>query len=146
MQSCGYPVIKVRTAFQRSWTVIPEFLKDGQNRCSPVMVLSRISASLDGDVESKFSACPIPRSSISVTIAFLQSCRWSQLLQSPSCLYQTWTPFRAEKVTIACVLNSELWPTSTPLTAFKPVTFILLSLAVSMSACAIFVFAPSTAL
>lgn len=86
------------------------------------------------------------RSVASAIRACLHSFSWSQFLQSPSCLYQTWMPFLVEKVIKVLVLKWELYPSKKPFTGSMVWILILFIFAVSSSDSAIFKCAMSKAL
>jgi len=73
-----------------------------------VIFENRDLANSEGMNESGFSGVGMFRSLASSSKVCLQVWSCSQFLQSPSCLYQTWMPVLAEKVTMAFVLKCVL--------------------------------------
>ena len=111
-----------------------QFLEDVHfHSFSPVILANRSFAKSDGMTEPVWFGSGMFRSCASWSSVSLQVWSCSQFLQSPSCLYQIWIPFLAEKVTIALVLKCGLYPTKNPLVGSMVLIFILLILAASSS-------------
>ncbi len=72
---------------------------------SPVIFEKRVFAKSDGMRESGFSGVGMFLCLASASRVVLQLWSCSQFWQSPSCLYQTWMPVLAEKVTMVLVLK-----------------------------------------
>ena len=107
---------------------------------------NRIFANSDGRIDSGLSGAGMFLSFASFRRVSLQVCSCSQFWQSPSCLYQTWMPVLAEKVTMALVLKCVLYPVSTPVAGFTVSILILLILAISSRESWTFAFAMPSAL